>query len=81
MCCQIRRRLLNATEGVDCIFIDPVDLAASMGHLGDVGHSDIQSAISYMAALCTQYGKAIGIYAANLDYVRHYRALGINFVG
>ena len=36
---------IAATPGVDCLFIGPADLAASLGHLGDAKHPDVQAAI------------------------------------
>jgi 2-dehydro-3-deoxyglucarate aldolase len=71
---------IAATEGVDCVFIGPADFAASMGHLGDSGHTDVQAAIAYLAAVCAQLGKAIGIYAHDVETAKRYRALGIHFI-
>ena len=34
-------------DGVDGIFIGPADLSASMGHLGDPGHDDVQKVIAH----------------------------------
>ena len=37
---------LIEVDGVDVFYVAPSDLAASMGHTGDVGHPDVQDAIS-----------------------------------
>jgi 4-hydroxy-2-oxoheptanedioate aldolase len=41
-----RLRDIASVEGVDGVFIGPSDLAASMGHLGNFQHPDVQKAIS-----------------------------------
>ena len=37
---------IAGTEGVDAVFIGPSDLAASLGHLGNPGHPEVQAAIA-----------------------------------
>ena len=32
-------------DGIDGVFIGPADLAAGLGHLGDIAHAEVQSAI------------------------------------
>ena len=36
---------ITAVDGVDGVFFGPSDLAASMGHLGNAGHPEVQRAI------------------------------------
>ncbi len=36
---------IASVPGVDAVFIGPSDLSASMGHLGDQNHPDVQAAI------------------------------------
>lgn len=69
-----------ATEGVDCIFIGPADFAASLGHLGNTGHADVEAAITYIVAVCLQYGKAVGIYARDAADAKRYRDMGMHFI-
>ena len=38
---------IAATDGVDGVFIGPADLAASLGHLGNPGHPEVQEAIEH----------------------------------
>lgn len=71
---------IAATEGVDCIFFGAADFAANVGHLGDAGHSDVQTAISYMTAVCQQLGKSVGAYALDIDSAHRYRQMGINTI-
>lgn len=71
---------IAATEGVDCIFFGTSDFAANMGHLGNASHSDVQTAIAYITAVCQQHGKAVGVYAPDVEVAQRYRDMGINFV-
>src|SRR5690606_26688911 len=41
---------IAAVEGIDALFIGPGDLAASLGHLGNPRHPDVQDAIGHAIA-------------------------------
>lgn len=71
---------IAATEGVDCIFFGTADFAANMGHLGNASHADVQTAIAYITAVCQQHGKAVGVYAPDVEVATRYRNMGINFI-
>ncbi|MBL4758675.1 MAG: HpcH/HpaI aldolase/citrate lyase family protein [Rhizobiales bacterium] len=71
---------IASTPGVDGVFIGPSDLAASMGHLGNPGHGDVQSAIRSASEIIKQAGKAPGILATNPDDARRYMDWGYLFV-
>jgi 4-hydroxy-2-oxoheptanedioate aldolase len=47
-----------ATEGIDGVFIGPADLSASLGHVGNPGHPEVQHAIEDAIARITRAGKA-----------------------
>jgi 2-keto-3-deoxy-L-rhamnonate aldolase RhmA len=51
-------------EGVDAILVGPNDLAASMGHLGDLDHPEVQEAIAHVYKVCLRAGVAAGIFAS-----------------
>jgi 2-keto-3-deoxy-L-rhamnonate aldolase RhmA len=51
--------------GVDAVFIGPSDLAASLGHRGQSGHPDVQTAIGNAFRTARAAGRAIGILAAD----------------
>ena len=53
------------TPDLDGVFIGPSDLAASMGHLGQPGHPDVQAAIRAAAKTILSQGRAPGILASN----------------
>jgi 2-keto-3-deoxy-L-rhamnonate aldolase RhmA len=48
-----------AVEGIDGIFIGPMDLASSMGHLGDPSHSEVQEAIGKIEKAVYASGKVL----------------------
>jgi 4-hydroxy-2-oxoheptanedioate aldolase len=71
---------IAAVEGVDSIFVGPGDLSAAMGHLGDVGHADVQAQLARAARECRQLGKPCGIVGANPDMVRRFIGYGYSWV-
>ena len=71
---------IAAVDGVDGIFIGPSDLAASMGHLGNAKHPDVQQVISEVAQACRDAGKPVGILAFNEDDAKAYFDAGFTFV-
>ena len=71
---------IAATEGVDGVFIGPADLSASMGHVGNAAHLDVQAAIADAIARITRAGKAAGILSPDEATARKYLALGATFV-
>lgn len=52
-------------EGIDAIFIGPMDLATSLGHLGNPNHPDVQAAIATVENLVRGSGKALATIANN----------------
>jgi len=67
-------------DGVDALFIGPADLAASLGHLGDPRHLDVQAAIADALARIARAGKPAGIFALSPDDARARIADGVTFV-
>ena len=88
----VRRRLLRqwrqerrlpeiaAVPGVDSLFVGPADLSASLGHVGDPNHPEVQAAIEDAIARILKAGKAPGILTSDEAQARHYLALGAVFV-
>lgn len=70
-----------AVEGVDGVFIGPSDLSASMGHIGNPGHPDVQAVIEDSIAKIVAAGKAPGILIADQTLAQRYIELGAMFVG
>ena len=71
---------IAATPGVDGVFIGPADLSASMGHVGNQTHPEVQAAIVDAIARIRQAGKAPGILMGDESLVRQYLSLGALFV-
>ncbi|ARP94079.1 4-hydroxy-2-oxoheptanedioate aldolase [Bordetella genomosp. 13] len=67
-------------DGVDGVFFGPADLSASMGHLGNPGHPDVQRAILSGIAQVRAAGKAPGILASDPKLARQYLQAGALFV-
>ncbi len=69
-----------AVEGVDGVFIGPADLSASMGHIGNPTHPEVQRVIEDSIALIKASGKAAGILMADKTLAQRYIDLGAKFV-
>ncbi len=75
-----RLEAIGQVEGVDGVFIGPGDLAASLGHIGDPGHEEVQSAIKDATKRLKAIGKPAGILTVNEDEARRYIDWGFAFV-
>ena len=67
-------------EGVDGVFIGPSDLAASLGHLGNPQHAEVQAAMKDAVDRLTRVGVPAGILTGNEDEARRYIEWGYLFV-
>ncbi|MFD1733762.1 aldolase/citrate lyase family protein [Deinococcus malanensis] len=67
---------IASVEGVDGVFIGPADLAASMGHLGNPGHPEVQAAIQGAAGRIRTTGRAAGILSTDEAQARTYLSWG-----
>jgi 4-hydroxy-2-oxoheptanedioate aldolase len=68
------------TPGVDGVFIGPADLSASMGHVGNAAHPDVQATIADAIARILKAGKAPGILTPDRQLAAQYLKLGAVFV-
>jgi 4-hydroxy-2-oxoheptanedioate aldolase len=71
---------IAATDGVDGVFIGPADLSASLGHVGNPGHPEVQAAIEDAIGRVLKAGKAPGILTPDTTLARRYLELGALFV-
>jgi 4-hydroxy-2-oxoheptanedioate aldolase len=55
--------------GIDAVFIGPSDLAASLNHLTDTRHPDVQTAIDRIAASCRAAGVVFGTDAYDAQHL------------
>jgi 4-hydroxy-2-oxoheptanedioate aldolase len=67
-------------EGVDGVFIGPSDLAASLGHLGNPQHAEVQEAMRDAVTRLKVLGKPAGILTGNEEEARRYIGWGYLFV-
>ncbi|MEO8487074.1 MAG: HpcH/HpaI aldolase/citrate lyase family protein [Betaproteobacteria bacterium] len=75
-----RLTAIAAVPGVDSIFVGPGDLSGSMGHLGDIGHADVQAKLAHAAAECKRLGKPCGIIGPNPEMVERFLGYGYSWV-
>ena len=66
--------------GVDGVFIGPSDLAASLGHVGNPQHPDVQKAIKNAVDRLTAVGKPAGMLTGNEEEAKRYIDWGYKFV-
>ena len=71
---------IAAVDGIDGVFIGPSDLAASLGHLGNPQHADVQRAIENGVKRLKVVGKPAGILTGNEEEARRYIGWGYLFV-
>jgi 4-hydroxy-2-oxoheptanedioate aldolase len=71
---------IAAVPGVDGVFIGPADLAASLGHIGNPQHADVQAALKDAVTRLKKAGKPAGILTANEEEARRYIDWGYLFV-
>ena len=71
---------IAAVDGVDCIFIGPGDLAASMGLIGEIGHVRVQSYLKQAAQTCARLGKPCGIVMGQAEAVKQRIEYGYSYV-
>jgi 4-hydroxy-2-oxoheptanedioate aldolase len=67
-------------EGVDGVFIGPSDLAASLGHLGNPAHPEVQEAMHDAVNRLKKVGKPAGILTGNEEEAKRYIDWGYLFV-
>jgi 4-hydroxy-2-oxoheptanedioate aldolase len=70
---------ITRCDGVDGVFIGPADLAAGLGHLGEIAHPEVQSAIRDGIARIRACGKGAGILATDEPSARRYIEWGTTF--
>jgi 4-hydroxy-2-oxoheptanedioate aldolase len=71
---------IAAVDGIDGVFIGPADLSASLGHVGNPNHPEVQAAIEDAIARIHRAGKAAGILTPDEAQARKYLELGALFV-
>jgi 2-keto-3-deoxy-L-rhamnonate aldolase RhmA len=67
-------------DGVDGVFIGPSDLSASLGHIGNPQHPEVQKAMQEAVQRLAAIGKPAGILTSNEAEARRYIGWGYLFV-
>jgi 2-dehydro-3-deoxyglucarate aldolase len=67
--------------GVDCLFIGPQDIAASLGFIANPAAKEVQDAMKDLTKRILSLGKKVGILAASTADAKVYREWGIQFIG
>ena len=58
---------IAAIEGVDVLFVGPLDLSVSLGITGQMQHPDFRAAIKRVIEACRAHGKSPGILLPTAD--------------
>jgi 4-hydroxy-2-oxoheptanedioate aldolase len=66
-------------DHIDVFFVAPNDLATSMGHIGNMGHPDVQKTIDAALGKIVQSGRVAGT-LVSLDNIERYTRLGVRAV-
>lgn len=70
---------IAAVEGIDVLFVGPLDLSVSLGVPMEFNHPDCVAARAKVAAACRKHGKAAGILIPNLDWLSDWVSEGYTF--
>ena len=66
-------------DHVDVFFVAPSDLATSMGHIGNMGHADVQRTVDGAITKIVQAGRVAGT-LVNASNVERFTRLGVRVV-
>ena len=85
-CVQIETRealtdldAILAVPGIDTVLIGPNDLAAALGHTGELGHPDVEAAIRHIADRGRAAGVPVGAWTASTAQARARREQGLSW--
>lgn len=70
---------IAAVEGVDGVFVGPGDLAASLGHIGQLDHPEVVGAVEGAIRRTVAAGKPAGILTGDHSFAERCVALGTCF--
>jgi 4-hydroxy-2-oxoheptanedioate aldolase len=70
---------IASVQGVDALFIGPLDLSVNLGIAQQYEHQLFVDAMDNVAAACKNHDKAAGILVPNLDYLPQWIEKGFTF--
>ena len=62
------------------VFVGPYDLSASLGHLGEVTHPEVVSAIEHVTKVCQAAHMTLGIFGMSVEAVKPYIERGYTLI-
>jgi 4-hydroxy-2-oxoheptanedioate aldolase len=71
---------IAAVDGVDVLFIGPLDLSVNMNMADTYEHPDFLQAMDSVATACKKNGKIAGILVPKLDFLQSWIAKGFTFL-
>jgi 4-hydroxy-2-oxoheptanedioate aldolase len=71
---------IAAVDGVDVVFAGPLDLSASLGHIGQIGHPDVQKFLADFPRRVARSGKASGITLVGFEACKRAFEQGYRFI-
>lgn len=78
-CIENIDRILSV-EGIDVVFIGPMDLSQSLGLTGDVKNDVVIKNVNYVIEKVLASGKAVGTVAANADAANELIQQGVQYI-
>ncbi len=67
-------------DGLDVVFLGPVDLSHSLGHPGDLTHPTVVDAMERVASVVVPSDKALGVYAPTTESARTWIDRGARYI-
>ncbi len=71
---------IAAVDGVDALFVGPLDLSTSMGIPQQFDHADFTAALDKTLAACRKHGKVPGILTPTADLATKWTTMGFTFI-
>jgi 2-keto-3-deoxy-L-rhamnonate aldolase RhmA len=71
---------IASVPGVDAVFVGPGDLAASLGHIGQIRSAEVQETIQSIGDKARRIGIPVGIVAGNTEDAKRYLEWGFSFM-
>ena len=71
---------IAAVDGVDVLFIGPLDLSVSLGITDNYEHPEFLKAMDRVTEACKKHGKIAGILVPKLDYLESWIGKGYTFL-
>lgn len=69
---------ITSTDGLDLVFVGPVDLASSYGR--EPGDEEIARLVEAILGRCQLAGRLTGVFAGTLDLTRHWMERQVNLI-